>query len=150
MPSLIAPDYKQKKAAKKGFFPPVGTVEDAEHAVKQGWMAAYFVAGVTAILTLIVMNVDSSAVKGLDAWAFLDVGIMLACGIGMQKWKSRAAAVIALLVFAYGKIYSIQVGQNVSIGGWIVAALLLLCFVNGVRGTFAYQKQKAAGGAQKA
>jgi hypothetical protein len=70
------------------------------------------------------------------------VGIMAACGIAMQRFRSRVAAGVALAVFVYGKIYAIQEGQNVNFSGWLVAAILTLCFVNALRGTMAYNKLK--------
>jgi len=56
----------------------------------------------------------------------------------MIRRMSRAAAVAGLVVFVGGRVYS-GVAHGISAGS-VLAIVLLLAFIAGVRGTFAYHR----------
>lgn len=107
----------------------MSTLEGAQLSVKYGWVASYLVACITAISALVGWIPISSL---FDAVAFLIIGY------GIFKY-SRIASIIGLAFFAFELIYKIQQGKNVGIG-----VILLLYFVNGVRGTLAHYRFRKA------
>lgn len=127
------------------WWPPVDLPEEAHNACKNGAIAAYIVAGMTALVIVLGMALGTP-IASIDAWAFIDVALMLGCGIALQRWHSRVAGILALADFLYGKMYFIINGQHINVGGWIIAAVITLYLFHGVRGAFAWhaiQKKRA-------
>ncbi len=114
----------------------VDSIEGAKKATAQGYGIAYFVAILTGIIALIAMTTGES-IGGIDAYAIVDVLLMALAGLGMQFY-SRIAAVGALVLFVLGKAVMLSEG-NMSAGGWVMGIIIIFAFINGIRGTFAYQ-----------
>ncbi len=112
---------------RKAFWPNVSTLEGAQLAVKYGWVASYLVACITAISALVGWIAISS---------LFDVGIFLIIGYGIFR-NSRIASVIGLVFFAFELLSKMEEGKSIGIG-----VIILLYFVNGVRGTVAYYRLK--------
>lgn len=125
-----APDAPQKSAGgMKGLWPDVDTLERAKAASRQGMWAALLVAGVTAVGAQFHL-------LGLDALAFFDAGLFAMIGLGLYR-VSRVAAVCGLLIFAAERVYMFVDKQ---ITGGVLALVILLAFVTGGRGAFAYHR----------
>lgn len=128
-------------AKQKGYFSNwlvnVDSIEGAKKATAQGYGIAYFVAILTGIIALIAFSTGES-IGGIDEYAIVDVLLMGLAGLGMQFY-SRTAAVGALVLFVLGKIAMISEG-TMNAGGWFMTVIIIFAFINGIRGTFAYQR----------
>jgi hypothetical protein len=119
------PGYRQSRW--RIFWPDVDSVAGADEAITLGYTAAFAVAIVTAVLSLI---------PGLGSAAGLvDAAIYGLLGLGIQR-KWRTAAVAAFLLFVAGVVFSVASGQGVG----ILAAFVFVGLVNGVRGTMVRAK----------
>jgi hypothetical protein len=108
-------------------------LEAAEKKVSNAWWAALFSAGVTVIFAFI--SLGGEPVAGIDAWAFLDVALLLGLAFGVSR-KSRSCAVLLLVYFVGGKILMWTEAGNVR--GLPVALVFMWYFAQGVVGTFQY------------
>lgn len=99
--------------------------------------AALFCGGVTILGAVLgaagIRAVPSGAV---DARALLDAGLYLAVAWGIYK-LNRVAAVAGLALYLGERLYA---WAEVGLRSPIVAVILTLCFVHGVRGAFAYHR----------
>jgi len=121
------------------WWPDTGNLEGARAACAAAATGAFIVAGVTGIIAVIAIA-RSSAVMGIDGFAFLDVGIFAVLGFFLRR-HSRVAAVLALAMFVAEKIsMALKTG---GITGWPLAIVLLLCFISGVRGSFGFHRLNA-------
>ncbi|HEY6843774.1 MAG TPA: hypothetical protein VI391_06365 [Thermoanaerobaculia bacterium] len=113
--------------ASNAWWPDVSTLDEARKAARQGMWGAIFVAVVTAIVALAADKLGVQA-------SFVDAAIfaVLAGGIAMN---SRIAAVATLLLYIAETVYRFTVmGPK----GLPLTVVLMLAFINSVRGTFAY------------
>ena len=126
------------------WWPSTATAEEAKGAAHQGAGAAVFVASVTALFSILaIFNIrilsDFSPASLIDAGLFAIVA-----------WRiyrmSRVWAVIGLMGFIAERVYAIYTRGATAAAGWVVGMIILLAFVNGVRGTFAYRKLSASQG----
>jgi len=108
-------------------------LEEAEKKVSNAWWAALLSAGVTVIFAFI--SLGGEPVAGIDAWAFLDVALILGLAFGISR-KSRICAVLLLVYFVGGKILMWTEAGNVR--GLPVALVFMWYFAQGVVGTFQY------------
>lgn len=115
-------------------WPAIEDRESAAAASKSGMWAAFIVAVVTALVATLAMAMQK-AIVGIDAWAYLDAGIFAVIAWGIKQ-MSRAAAVIGLVLFIVERIDMAVSQHNFS----ILSILLLLMFINGVRGAFGYHR----------
>jgi hypothetical protein len=119
------------------WFLKIDSLESAKKAVAQGYVAAYIIAGLTAVIALVALA-SEQAIAGIDEWAMLDALLMAVAGIGMQFY-SRTAALGALILYALGKAVSLSEG-NMNTTGAVMSVLFFLALLNGVRGAFAYHR----------
>ena len=130
-------------------WPDVGNIEAAKKACKGAAISAFLVAGVTALIAVIALA-GSSLIPGINGWALLDAAIFGLLGFFLLRF-SRTAAVIALVLFIVERIS--MMASN-GIAGFPLALILIVFFIGGVRGAFAYHhlagqadaQSKAAGG----
>lgn len=124
-----------RKGKSNWYWPAIVDLESARAATQSGFWAAGIVAGVTAILATIAV-VFGNEIGGFSAWAYID-----AVAFGIIAWRvkrfSRVFALAGIALFVFERIVA---AQSQSTAGWGVAALLLLGFVNGARGVFAYHR----------
>ncbi|MEM1264059.1 MAG: hypothetical protein AAGH76_16800 [Pseudomonadota bacterium] len=129
-------DSKVKKT-ENNFWPNTATIDGARSAARQGVWAAGFVATVTTALA--IYSRFGEAIVGVDLWALGDVILFGIIGIGI--WRlSRVASVLGLGLYIAERVWMFQ--ANGKLGG-VLMVLLILMFVNGVRGTFAYHRLNA-------
>lgn len=116
-------------------WPKIVDAKSATEAVNTGFWAAVIVASITAIFATWAI-VSGSGVGPIDGWAYLD-----AIFFGIIAWRikrySRAFAVIGLLLFIVEKAL---LAQTQGAAGWPLAIIMLIMFITGVRGVFAYHK----------
>lgn len=110
----------------------------AKEAAHQGAGAAVFVAAVTAVFSILAIF-GVQILAGFSPTALLDAAIF-----GVVAWRiyrmSRAWAVVGLVGFVVERVYALYLhGFNAGAGS-IVGVFILLGFINGVRGTFAFHK----------
>jgi len=113
----------------RGLWPEVEDLETARSASRQGMWAAVIVAVLTAI-------VAAFGFLGADASAFIDAVLFGLIAFGIYR-VSRVAAVAGLLLFVLERV--MMFAQTRQTGGF-VSLFLLLAFVHGVRGAFAYRR----------
>ena len=107
--------------------------EEALKKIKNAWIAGLVSIGLTVVLTLISMS--GTDIMGLDAWAFVDVFLMLIFVFGIYK-KSRTCAILMLLLFAANKVL---MWMEAGVASGLPLALVFLWFyTQGVIGTFQY------------
>lgn len=111
------------------FWPKITDSESARGAARQGFWAAIFVAVVTAVFAV-------SGFIGMSIGALFDATLFAIIAWGIHK-MSRVASVAGLCLYIVESIWRwIEFGPT----NIVVAALLVLCFINSVRGTFEYHK----------
>jgi hypothetical protein len=120
------------------WWPPVTYREGAKQAAREGAGAAVFVAWVTAlfgVLSIFGIQIlpDFSTLSLVDAALF-----------SIVAWRTykmpRAWAVVGLLLLVAGRAIAFYHSGVTAMAGIIVGLLLVLAFLNGVRGTFAYHR----------
>ncbi len=116
------------------FYPQITDLESAREASHQGVWACAAVAGVTLLFYgLTHFNINPLR---LTSYALIDSALFLLLGVGIYR-KSRTAAVLGLALYVLERIFgSIEYGFK----GSAVLVLVVIAFVNSVRGTFAYRK----------
>ena len=117
------------------------TMETANPAIdkkiKSAWVAGLISAGVT--LALILISFTGTSIGGVDAWALIDLFIILGLSYGVFR-KSRTCAVLLLLVFVANKLLMWATAGNVS--GLPLALIFIWFFGQGVVGTFQHHKAR--------
>jgi hypothetical protein len=123
-------------------WPDVSDINSAKMAAAQGAAAAFCCAVATTIFVgLAAAGVGPVAGLGIDAWALVGAAILFAIAWGIHE-MSRAAAILGLVLYLGDRVIMwSQVGPR----GVPVAMMLILAFVNAVRGTFAYREHTSGG-----
>jgi len=125
-------------------WPDVNDLESATRACRTAAGAAFFIAGVTALVAAIALA-GTTIVPGINGWAFVDAAIFLVLGIFLRRF-SRAAAIVALALFIIERINMML--QSTSPASLPLGLILTVLFVAGVRGAFAHHKLNAAANTQ--
>ena len=115
-------------------WPDVSTRSAAKKAAGQGTGAAVLVAVVTAAFATYSLVQSSSVLGFVDAWAYLDAFLFAAIAFGIHK-ESRIAAVAGLVLFVIEKVYQVHVTGTLQ--GGVLAVILVVLFLSGIRGVFA-------------
>jgi hypothetical protein len=131
----------------KGFWwPEIDDVDSAKRAAAKGTAAAILCAGITLLVIMlnqtdVLKNLDINL--NIDSSAILDVFLFAGIAFGISKY-SRFAAVSGLVLYLLERFYAItQTGNS---GGMVMTILLILFFINGVRGCYAYHQFGEDGG----
>ena len=127
---------KRAKPA-NAWWPPVDTLDEAIKASDTGFWVAMIVAGMNALIATISV-IQHTTIIGVDGSAYVDAALFAVIGWGIRR-RARVSAVAGLLLFILEKVFQF-ITQPGSFMGWGVAVFLLLGFVGGVRGTFAYHR----------
>jgi hypothetical protein len=118
--------------------PPVTYREGAKEAARLGAGAAALVAGVTALFGVLAIF-GFEILPGFSRISLVDSGLFAI--VAWRTYKmSRAWAVVGLVMFVAGRVIAFYLSGVIAMSGIIGGLLLLLLFLNGVRGTFAYHK----------
>ena len=128
------------------YWPTFGNVADAVQASNQGMWAAVFCAAVTAIMATASIFA-ANGIIGVRPSAYVDA-LLFAVIAWRIHARSKAFAIAGLCLFVLEKVFQIATHPETLRFGAILAVILLLCFISGVRGTFAYHRFAAEGAVQ--
>src|SRR5215471_13046941 len=121
-------------------------MEGAEDACRLATWCALAVAGLTAVLALI--SITGPSLVRIQPYGFVVAVIFGVIAFGLEK-QSRVAAVAAFVLYLIERIYMIvQTGSFLGAGA--LGIVVLIGFLNGIRGTFAMAKLKANSAARSA
>lgn len=101
--------------------------------IKSAWIAGTISIAIT--LTFTLMSISGTDILGLNAFAFIDVFLMVIFTLGIYK-KSRTCAVLMLLLFAFNKV--IMWFETGTANGLPLALVFLWFYTMGVVGTFQF------------
>ena len=120
-------------------WPPTHDIASARLAADHGFYAAAFCAVATALGVLLTrFGIELIRPGFLDLTSLLGAAVFVTIAWGIRR-QFRIAAVLGLLLYLARWLY---VWITVGPGNPVIALLLILAFVSGVRGTFAYQKHQ--------
>lgn len=129
-----------KKRYNNWWWPTISDQTSAIEASKSGFWAAVFVAVVTTLFATISLVIQKE-ILSIDPWAYLDAFLFAVIAWRIRRY-SRTFAVAGLVLFVIEKALLVQT-QGAK--GWPMAIVLLLMFVSGVRGVFAYHRFSNSG-----
>jgi hypothetical protein len=129
--------YESPKAVLEQNAPATEVPDAVMKKIRNCWVAGLISVGLTFVFTLLALSgVD---VLGLDAWAFVDIAIMLGLAFGVYK-KSRVCAVLLLAFFLLNK--AIMWSEAGSPKGWPLTLVFLWFFAQGIVGTVQFHRAK--------
>jgi hypothetical protein len=102
---------------------------------------AVMVAGVTTLVSLLAIAGTKVGNLPVDGSALLDGAIFAGIAFGLSRC-SRFAGVAGFVLFLFERIYMIS-KSGPAAGGLFLGVFLLLGFLHGMRGAFAYRKLQA-------
>ena len=131
----------RREGWQRTIWPNVETQEGATWATKQAFWAAVLVSAITGLLAVLgAVGVGLPRPLQFDAGALVDAAAFAAIAFGLWK-HSRVAAWAGLVLYCVERAYT---WSTVGIQSPVVAAILILAFVGGVRGTSALHRLKQA------
>lgn len=122
---------------KNGFWPDTSSPEGARTAARQGVWAAGFVAFVTTAAS--AYSYFGSEILNINLWGLVDAAIFAAIAIGIWRY-SRVAATAGLALYILERVWMFQANGRMP---GILTLLLVLMFVNGIRGAIAHHELPA-------
>lgn len=125
-----------------GLLPRIESLSDAQEVGRQGTWAACFVAGMTTLLALGSIFAPLPLGIPVNVWSLIDAVIMGIIAWGIYR-MSRIAAMAGLIYYIIGQVYMFSALEG-KYKFSFVAILIILAFVNAVRGTFAYHRLRKA------
>jgi hypothetical protein len=126
-----------KKPRRGWIWPDVSTLEGSKWATRQAFWAAVFCMSVTLILAVLgAFGIQLFPEFKMDAWSLLDAGIYGAVAFGLHRY-SRFAAVSGLAVYLFERVV---MWTEAGFKSPVMAIILTLLFIGGVRGTWAYRR----------
>jgi hypothetical protein len=137
-PPPMAPPAPAKKRRQNGIWPTITDAVSARFAAKQGMGAALFCSGTTLVFVYLARQ-GVAMVQGLNQTALVDAAVFAFLGFAMLR-MSRVAAVAALVLFIIERFAMWRSVGGVGVASIPMMAVILLCFISGVRGTFAYHR----------
>jgi serine/threonine-protein kinase len=114
--------------------------EEIAKKIKGAWVAGIISAGITFLFVLIALA-SGTAVMGINAWAFVDIGIILGLAYGVYR-RSRTCAVILFLFFLGEKVA--MFAEAKSVGNVPIALVFIYLYGRGMVGTFQYHRERKA------
>ncbi|HEX9367133.1 MAG TPA: hypothetical protein VF921_10910 [Vicinamibacterales bacterium] len=125
-------------------WPKIVDADSAEKTITVASQAAFFVAGITALVAAIA--IVNGPFLGFDGWSMVDAALMAVAGWRIKR-HSRAWAVVAVVYWAYSIVIKVMTVPASATGGVLVSLFILMAFVGGARGAFALPRyQKVAPG----
>jgi serine/threonine-protein kinase len=132
-------------ASENPYTPPASDIQEVVQApaieapqeilskIKGAWVAALVSASLTLVLILIAIS--GTRIYSFDAWALIDVFLILGLAFGIYR-KNRACAVVMLVYFVFSKIVLLIEGAPAA--SLPMAFIFLYFYWQGVVGTFRY------------
>ncbi|QDU50381.1 hypothetical protein [Gimesia panareensis] len=114
-------------------------LDAAAHDVKQASIAAFISAGMSFLVILFAMfsGRGGALEQFADPLNFIEVALVLACGIGL-RFYSRTAAVTLVIYFILAKLYTMMTLGRPT--GLLFTVIWLYFYWKGIRGSFAYHR----------
>lgn len=135
------PDRKPAHGRWNWVWPNVDTQSGAAWATKQAFWAAVLVAVVTSGFALLgAVGVGFVRAWGFDAWALVDGIIFGAIAVGLWM-HSRVAAWAGLVLYGGERAY---MWSTIGVKNPVIAAIFILAFIGGIRGTSALHRLERA------
>ena len=127
------------------YWPKITNIADAAKASDQGFWAAVLVAGITTVIATITVF-SGREIAAINPYAYIDAALFALIAWRIRR-RSRAFAVVGLVLFLFEKIHQFSVEPQIASVGAIMAIFFVLLFINGIRGTFAFHRlaQKSLG-----
>lgn len=115
-----------------------------ERAIRNGAIASFISAGLSAIFSLIGLFFKPSKDGGLsvlfDPWMMIDAALVTTLGFFVWR-KYRVASVILVIYWIFAKVTIwIETGKP---SGLVLAIIFLIYFITAMRATFIWQKNYA-------
>ena len=120
-------------------WPAIQDLKDAKKAMHSAAGCAFFVAFGTALITFLQTTGVIKLFEGISHSAYIDAVFFVLIGAGLLR-NSRIAAVAGLGLYAMEQYFMITSGMS---KGSIMGFIFTICFVHGVRGSFAYHSMMA-------
>lgn len=114
----------------KSMWPDIKTDEAALTAIKNGAMAGYIVAGLTAAISMLAIS--GTSVAGMSGWSMIDAVLIGLLAYGMSR-VSRVSASLLCALYLFGQIAG-MVGGSYKFG--IMQLFIFLWMASGARGVF--------------
>lgn len=125
----------------KWLWPSVTTPEGAEWATKQAFWAAVLFALITAAFSLFgAAGVQVAQGLNFDLTALIDAVLFGLIAVGLWR-RSRVAAWVGLLLYLFERAF---MWSQIGVRNPVIAAIFILAFLGGVRGTSALHRMKHA------
>jgi hypothetical protein len=115
-------------------FPEIVDVLTAKRAAWQGAIAALLFSCATTYYVFFTKDFE------MGKWTLIDVVLFLLIAWGIYK-MSRVAAISGLALYI---IERIGMFINYDVSGVVITTILIIMYVNAIRGTFAFHKFKAS------
>ncbi len=122
-----------EKKTKKWVWPAITDLESAKFAARQGFYAAVFLAVISALIVIVMV----------DLWGLVDVVLYAVIALGIYKmYRIASIAGLTRSLLGIGSLWVVNL--DVSILSYVIVILpflvLVLMFINSVRGTFVHHK----------
>jgi hypothetical protein len=117
------------------FWPDVGSRKNALAAINETFWVILFLAGLTAVFTLIGFARDSQ--EGDRLWGLVSAACLAGVAFGIRR-KSRSAAVAGFALYIAGRAWAWMASGHP--GSVTLFVLVSLALWHGVRGTFAFHR----------
>ncbi len=127
-----------KRSSGSSFWPRIFDEVSAKNAAATGAICSFIIAAITGLFAIVsIFATTTYAGPG----SLVDASLFVLLGFMIKRKASRVAAVTAVVAFISDRIYAgFKHGLGAAIG--VLAILLLLGLISGVRGTFAYQASR--------
>jgi hypothetical protein len=133
-PQSTARASGRTRFSSRRWWPIISDQISAKKAAATGAECAFVVAGITGIAAVVSIF---TPLDFAEPSSLADALVIALLGFLIQRKASRIAAVTAMVLFVGERIYAgIEHGFGAAVG--VLAVILLLGFISGVRGTFAY------------
>ncbi|HLZ13468.1 MAG TPA: hypothetical protein VKP58_12850 [Candidatus Acidoferrum sp.] len=123
------------------YWPDVTNVDEAKKACRVAMWCAIFVASVTTIFAVLALSGAKPANLPIDGSALFDAALFAGIAFGLSRF-SRFAGVAGFSLFLVERIYMIAKSGPAG-GGLFLGIFILLGFLHGMRGAFAYHKSQS-------
>jgi len=120
------------------YWPDVSNVDEAKKACRVAMWCAIVVASVTSLFSVLAMAGTRIGNLPIDGSALFDAALFAGIAFGLSRF-SRFAGVAGFALFLLERIFMIAKGGPAA-GGLFMGIFLLLGFLHGMRGAFAYHK----------
>lgn len=137
---------QHKRSIRETWWPPITDAESARKTARYGfWAAAINVILSAFLIVMLLVGSEKGTLGGqpnLIWWALADLVVFVAVAAGLYVY-SRIAALAGLLLFVGSKIFGwVLISQTPQVGALLIAALFVIFYIHGVRGTFALPRRR--------